>query len=149
MRCPFCHCLNTQVKDSRSSDDDGVIRRRRECNDCNARFTTLETVQFKPLLVIKKSGKRSQFDRNKLEQSIYRALHKRGLENKDVELLINDVVQRIEKMGDLEIESKRIGDVVMEVLLETDPVAYIRFASVYHDFHTVDDFIDFIKKLKQ
>ena len=140
MRCPFCGAEDSQVKDSRPTDDGGAIRRRRSCPNCAARFTTFERVQLRELTVIKKNGQREPFDRDKLARSIYTALRKRPHETDRVERIINSMVRQLESSGETEIPSDMIGELVMEALASLDPVAYIRFASVYRNFREAKDF---------
>ncbi len=145
MRCPFCGYEETQVKDSRPSDDNLAIRRRRFCPECIARFTTYERIQLSEISVVKKSGDKAPFDRDKLARSIYMAVRKRPFEKERIEKLINGIVRRLELLGESEISSRIIGEIVMEALQELDMVAYIRFASVYKEFKDVQDFQVFIK----
>ena len=140
MRCPFCGADDTQVKDSRPTDDRGAIRRRRFCGNCAARFTTFERVQLRELTVLKKNNQREPFDREKLARSIYVALRKRPVEPERVERMINSLVRQLESSGDTEIRSEQIGEEVMEALAILDQVAYIRFASVYRNFREAKDF---------
>ena len=147
MRCPFCGTDDTQVKDSRPTDDRGAIRRRRYCPNCAARFTTFERVQLRELTVVKKNGQRQVFDRDKLARSIYVALRKRPFEAERVERIINSLVRQLESSGETEIPSEAIGTLVMEALSSLDQVAYIRFASVYRNFREAKDFETFIGKL--
>ncbi len=144
MRCPFCGNTDTQVKDSRPSDDQLVIRRRRFCPECVSRFTTYERIQLSDLTVIKKNGDRVPFDRDKLSKSITTATRKRNVDSEKVEKVINGVVRRLEMLGDPEISSKKIGEMVLEALKDLDSVSYIRFASVYKDFKDAEDFKKFI-----
>jgi transcriptional repressor NrdR len=144
MRCPFCGHEETQVKDSRPTEDNSAIRRRRFCPSCNARFTTFERVQLRELTVIKKLGKRESFDRDKLFRSIEKAVRKRPVESERVERLVSSIVRRLESMGETEIDSKQIGQLVMEGLKTLDAVAYVRFASVYRNFREVNDFEKFV-----
>ena len=144
MRCPFCGADDTQVKDSRPTDDRGAIRRRRFCPNCAARFTTFERVQLRELTVIKKHGQREPFDRDKLARSIYIALRKRPVEPDRVERIINSLVRQLESSGETDIPSDVIGGLVMEALASLDQVAYIRFASVYRNFREAKDFGDFV-----
>jgi transcriptional repressor NrdR len=134
MRCPFCGHEETQVKDSRPTEDNTAIRRRRFCPGCGARFTTFERVQLRELTVIKKNGQRAPFDRDKLARSIMVATRKRPVEPERVERMINGIVRRLESMGEPEIKSEQIGEMVMEALAALDSVAYVRFASVYRNF---------------
>ena len=147
MRCPFCGNEETQVKDSRPSEDGSAIRRRRHCPACGARFTTFERVQLRELTVIKKTGRRVPFDRDKLARSINIALRKRPVEPERVERLINGIVRRLESMGESDVSSDLVGELVMEGLAGLDPVAYVRFASVYKNFREAKDFEDFVGKL--
>jgi transcriptional repressor NrdR len=147
MRCPFCGHDDTQVKDSRPTDDNAAIRRRRFCPSCGSRFTTFERVQLRELTVIKKSGKRVPFDREKLARSIHVATRKRPVDNERIERIINAIVRRLESSGEAEISSDAIGEQVMDALYALDPVAYVRFASVYRNFREVKDFEDFVGKL--
>ncbi|MCH9764527.1 MAG: transcriptional regulator NrdR [Alphaproteobacteria bacterium] len=140
MRCPQCSGENTQVKDSRPTEENTAIRRRRVCPDCDARFTTFERVQLRELLVVKRSGRRVSFDREKLAKSVEIALRKRPVESEQVELLLSDIVRRLESRGESEVSSSTIGAYVMAGLKGLDPVAYVRFASVYRDFREVADF---------
>ena len=140
MRCPYCGSLETQVKDSRPTDDASSIRRRRVCPDCGGRFTTFERVQVRELTVLKKSGRRVPFDREKLTRSIEVALRKRSVDPDRVERMINGVVRQLESQGDAEIPSDRIGELVMEGLRSLDGVAYVRFASVYRNFREAREF---------
>ena len=146
MRCPFCGHDETQVKDSRPSDDNTSIRRRRQCPACAARFTTFERVQLRDLMVIKKDESRVIFDREKLVRSIGVSCRKRPVEAKQIELIANSIQKRLESSGETEIPSKLIGELVMDALKELDRVAYLRFASVYRDFQETDDFRKFIDK---
>ncbi len=147
MRCPFCGNEETQVKDSRPSEDGSAIRRRRHCPACGARFTTFERVQLRELTVIKKTGRRVPFDRDKLSRSINIALRKRPVEPERVERLINGIVRRLESMGESDVSSDLVGELVMEGLAGLDPVAYVRFASVYKNFREAKDFGEFIGAL--
>jgi transcriptional repressor NrdR len=147
MRCPFCGADDTQVKDSRPTDDRGAIRRRRFCVSCAARFTTFERVQLRELTVLKKNGQREPFDRDKLARSIYVALRKRPVEPERVERVINSLVHRLESLGETEIRSEQIGEEVMEALAILDQVAYVRFASVYRNFREAKDFGEFIGRI--
>jgi transcriptional repressor NrdR len=140
MRCPFCGHDDTQVKDSRPSEDNSAIRRRRHCPECGGRFTTFERVQLRELIVVKKSGRREPFDRDKLERSINHALRKRPVERERVDRMITGIVRRLESMGENEIASAMIGELVMQALSSLDKVAYVRFASVYKNFREAKDF---------
>src|SRR5262244_1235026 len=134
MRCPNCGSLDTQVKDSRPTEDSSVIRRRRVCLTCNFRFTTFERVQLRELVVIKRNGRRVPFDRDKLLRSVQIALRKRPVEAERVERMVSGIVRRLESTGETEIASDTIGELVMDGLAALDPVAYVRFASVYKNF---------------
>lgn len=147
MRCPFCSCENTQVKDSRQAEDNTAIRRRRICSDCGGRFTTFERVQLRELMVLKKSGSRAPFERDKLERSVNVALRKRDIEEIRVDRMINGIVRQLESMGEPEVTSDMIGQLVMDGLKELDDVAYVRFASVYRNFREPKDFEDFVGEL--
>lgn len=140
MRCPHCTGENTQVKDSRPTEDNSAIRRRRVCPNCGARFTTFERVQLRELMVEKRSGRRAVFDREKLARSVEIALRKRPVDPEQVELLLSDIVRRLESRGEAEVASSTIGAYVMAGLKQLDPVGYVRFASVYRDFREVADF---------
>lgn len=144
MRCPFCGHEDTQVKDSRPTEDNTAIRRRRFCPDCGARFTTFERVQLRELTVLKKSGQREPFDRDKLARSMMIALRKRPVDPERLERVVNGIVRRLESSGESEIKGEAIGELVMEALATLDPVAYVRFASVYRNFREAKDFEDFI-----
>ena len=147
MRCPYCGNDDTQVKDSRPTEDSGAIRRRRVCNGCGGRFTTFERVQLRDLVVVKKSGRKVPFDRDKLARSIYVALRKRPVEPERVERIINSLVRQLESSGETEVTSEEIGQLVMEALKSLDDVAYVRFASVYRNFREPKDFEDAIAEL--
>jgi transcriptional repressor NrdR len=140
MRCPYCGSLDTQVKDSRPTDDSASIRRRRVCPDCGGRFTTFERVQLRELTVVKKSGRRAPFDRDKLARSVQVALRKRPVEPERVDRMINGLVRQLESQGEAEIPSDKIGELVMAGLKPLDEVAYVRFASVYRNFREARDF---------
>ena len=147
MRCPYCSSLDTQVKDSRPTDDHASIRRRRVCPDCGGRFTTFERVQLRELTVVKRSGRRTPFDRDKLEISIAHALRKRPVTPERVERMVNGIVRQLESSGEAEIQSSAIGELVMEGLKAIDDVAYVRFASVYKNFREAKDFEELIGQL--
>ncbi len=147
MRCPFCGHDDTQVKDSRPSEDNSAIRRRRHCPECGGRFTTFERVQLRELIVVKKSGRRENFDRDKLERSITHALRKRPVERERVDRMITGIVRRLESMGENEVASPMIGELVMQALSSLDKVAYVRFASVYKNFREAKDFEAFVGEL--
>jgi transcriptional repressor NrdR len=140
MRCPFCGHDDTQVKDSRPSEDNSAIRRRRHCPECGGRFTTFERVQLRELIVVKKNNRREPFDRDKLERSINHALRKRPVERERVERTVTGIVRRLESMGENEIQANVIGELVMQALASLDKVAYVRFASVYKNFREMRDF---------
>ncbi|MBS7804016.1 transcriptional regulator NrdR [Rhizobiales bacterium TNE-4] len=147
MRCPYCGGLETQVKDSRPSDDHSAIRRRRVCPDCGGRFTTFERVQLREIMVVKKSGRRVPFDRDKLQHSLAIALRKRPVDPERVERMVNGIVRQLESMGDGDVPSETIGKLVMEGLKNLDDVAYVRFASVYRNFREARDFEELIGEL--
>ena len=147
MRCPFCGNPDTQVKDSRPTEDGATIRRRRSCPDCGARFTTFERVQLAELTIVKSNGKRERFDRDKMMRSIQIALRKRDVDQERVERLASGIVRRLETLGETEIPSKQIGEFVMEGLANLDDVAYVRYASVYKDFREARDFEKFLGEL--
>ena len=149
MRCPFCGHEDTQVKDSRPSDDGSNIRRRRQCTGCNQRFTTIERVQLRELTVMKADGRRVPFDRDKLSRSIRVALRKRPVEEARIEQIVNGIVRQLEASGESDIPSKQLGEAVMEVLRDVDAVADVRFASVYRDFRGARDFEDFLGSLDE
>ena len=144
MRCPYCGSLETQVKDSRPSEDGAAIRRRRSCPDCEGRFTTFERVQLRDLMIVKRSGRRTPFDRVKLERSLSIALRKRPIEQEKLDAMVSDIVRRLETMGETEIPSEIIGELVMTALSKLDSVAYVRYASVYRDFKETSDFARFL-----
>ena len=148
MRCPFCGNVDTQVKDSRPAEDHVAIRRRRYCPACGGRFTTYERVQLRDLVVVKKNGKREEFDRDKLERSIRIALRKRPIEAERIDQMISGIVRRLESLGESDVASDRIGAIVMETLARIDTVAYVRFASVYKNFQEANDFEDFVSELR-
>jgi transcriptional repressor NrdR len=148
MRCPFCGCEETQVKDSRSAEDGSSIRRRRQCEACSGRFTTFERVQLRELTVVKSSGRRESFDRDKLMRSVQISLRKRNVDQERVEQMVTGIIRRLESMGESEIASTAIGEMVMEGLAGLDAVAYVRYASVYRDFREARDFGDFIGELE-
>ena len=148
MRCPFCGNIDTQVKDSRPAEDHVAIRRRRFCPACGGRFTTYERVQLRDLVVIKSNGKREDFDRDKLERSIRIAMQKRPVEPERIDQMISGIVRRLESMGETDIPSTTIGEIVMESLARIDTVGYVRFASVYKNFQAADDFDKFVSELR-
>jgi len=147
MRCPFCSSEETQVKDSRPTEDNTAIRRRRACATCGARFTTFERVQLRELTVVKKNGQRTPFEREKLERSVNIATRKRPVDPDRIDRMINGIVRQLESSGDQEVPSERIGELVMEGLAALDSVSYVRFASVYKDFREAKDFEEFIGEL--
>jgi len=147
MRCPYCGSDDTQVKDSRPSEDNTSIRRRRVCADCGGRFTTFERIQLRELIVVKKSGRRVPFDRDKLMRSVQVALRKRPVDPERVERMINGVVRQLESSGESEINAEQIGVYVMEALKGLDDVAYVRFASVYRNFREAKDFSTVLDEL--
>lgn len=149
MKCPYCGSEDTQVKDSRPTDDKAAIRRRRICDKCEGRFTTFERIQLRDLVVVKNSGEKQPFDREKLFRSLKLALQKRPVESERVHLVVNDIVRQLETLGESEIPTKLIGEKAMEALAALDPVAYVRYASVYKDFREVSDFRDFVGELKE
>lgn len=148
MRCPFCSSEDTQVKDSRPAEDGAAIRRRRQCHECGQRFTTFERVQLRELTIVKKSGRRTPFDRDKLARSIQIALRKRSVDEERIEKMISGIVRRLESLGETEIPSATLGELVMEGLANIDAVAYVRYASVYKDFRAVEDFERFVDEEK-
>ena len=143
MRCPFCAHENSQVKDSRPTEDGAATRRRRQCEGCAARFTTFERIQLRDIFVLKSEDRRERFDRSKLERSIGIACRKRAVEQEQVEQLVSSIQRQVETSGNTEVASGKIGEMVMDGLKELDTVAYIRFASVYKDFTEAKDFEDF------
>lgn len=147
MRCPYCGNDDTQVKDSRPTEDASAIRRRRICNGCGGRFTTFERVQLRELTVIKKSGRKVPFDREKLSRSVYTAMRKRSVDPDRLERMISGIVRQLESLGEVEITSDQIGEYVMEGLKGLDDVAFVRFASVYRNFSAADDFRSFLATL--
>jgi transcriptional repressor NrdR len=149
MRCPFCGFDDTQVKDSRPSEDNAAIRRRRFCPNCDARFTTFERVQLRELTVLKNDGSKKPFDRDKLDRSMRIALRKRPFDEAKLERVINGLVRQMETSGDSEISTRKIGEMVMAALHALDHVAYVRYASVYRDFRTPEDFNEFVDSLKK
>ncbi|ASG20607.1 MULTISPECIES: transcriptional regulator NrdR [Nitrospirillum] len=148
MRCPFCGNDDTQVKDSRPTEDNSAIRRRRFCPSCGARFTTFERVQLRELTVVKATGQREPFDREKVLRSMRVALRKRPVDADRIDRVVNSIVRQLESSGETEIPSKQIGSMVMDTLAQLDQIAYIRYASVYKDFREVADFNEFVGHLK-
>jgi transcriptional repressor NrdR len=147
MRCPFCGHDDTQVKDSRPTEDNSAIRRRRQCPNCGARFTTFERVQLRELTVLKSNGQREPFDRDKLVRSISIACRKRPVDPERIERIVNGIVRRLESMGESEIPSALVGEMVMDALSTLDKVAYVRFASVYKNFREAKDFEQFVGQM--
>ncbi len=147
MRCPYCGSGNTQVKDSRPTEDNTAIRRRRFCLDCSGRFTTFERIQLRELTVVKKTGRRVPFDRDKLMRSVQVALRKRPVEPERVERMVSGIVRRLESMGENDVKSEVVGKLVMEGLRTLDDVAYVRFASVYKNFREAKDFEELLGQL--
>ncbi len=148
MRCPFCAHDDSQVKDSRPTEDNTAIRRRRQCESCGARFTTFERVQLRDITVVKSNDSRETFDREKIEQSVALACRKRGIAQERLDQLVSGIQRQIETLGDSEVPSKMIGEMVMDGLRALDSVAYIRFASVYRDFGEARDFQEFAKTVR-
>jgi transcriptional repressor NrdR len=144
MKCPFCGHADTQVKDSRPSDDGSAIRRRRSCPQCSGRFTTFERVQLRELMILKRNGRRTPFDRDKLERSLNVALRKRPVQAEQVEQLVSRITRQLESLGETEIQSSVVGDFIMKALKGVDEVAYVRYASVYKDFRHTGDFARFL-----
>ena len=144
MKCPFCGHQDTQVKDSRPSDDGSAIRRRRSCPNCNGRFTTFERVQLRELVILKRNGRRTPFERDKLERSLGVALRKRPVQADQVEQMVNRIVRQLESLGETEIQSSTVGDFIMKALKGVDEVAYVRYESVSKDFRHTGDFATFL-----
>lgn len=149
MRCPFCGHDDTQVKDSRPTEDNAAIRRRRFCGNCGARFTTFERVQLRDLIVVKTDGTKEPFDRDKLARSMKIALRKRPTEDDRIEQVVNSIVRQLESLGEPEVTTPKVGELVMEALRTLDHVAYVRYASVYRDFRSPGDFNEFVDTLKK
>ena len=147
MRCPFCSFIDTQVKDSRPSQDHAAIRRRRFCPSCGSRFTTFERVQLRELTVVKRDNSRTPFERDKLVRSINIATRKRPVDPEDIERMVNGIVRRLETLGENDVTSTAIGELVMDGLSQLDSIAYVRFASVYRNFRETKDFEDFIEEI--
>ena len=147
MRCPFCGHDDTQVKDSRPTEDNSAIRRRRLCASCGSRFTTFERVQIRDLIVVKRGGQKAPFDRDKLARSVHIACRKRPVEEERIERLVSVIVRRLESSGETEIPTDVIGGMVMEALASLDQVAYVRFASVYKNFREAKDFEEFVGRM--
>jgi len=148
MRCPFCAHDDSQVKDSRPTEDNTAIRRRRQCESCGARFTTFERVQLREVTVVKSGGRREGFNRGKIEQSVTLACRKRPVEVEQLDQLVSGIQRQVETAGEAEIPSAKIGEMVMEGLRQIDSVAYIRFASVYRDFSEARDFEEFVSTIR-
>ena len=146
MRCPFCGHAESQVKDSRPSEDGAAIRRRRLCPECGGRFTTFERVQLRELTILKRSGRRTPFERDKLARSISIAIRKRPIDPDRVERMISSIVRQLESMGETELPSSAVGELVMQQLKALDDVAYVRYASVYRDFRETQDFAQFLSE---
>ncbi len=149
MLCPFCKSEDTQVKDSRPSEDGTAIRRRRQCNSCDARFTTFERVQLREVTVIKKDGNKALFERDKLAKSFQIALRKRDVESYRIDLEINEIVRKLESTGEPDVASEYIGSLVMKALSKLDKVGYVRYASVYRNFADTQDFEEFVNELQK
>jgi transcriptional repressor NrdR len=149
MRCPFCGHSDTSVKDSRTTDDQAAIRRRRICGECGSRFTTFERIQLRDLMVVKKNGEHVPFDREKLVRSVSSAMQKHSLDPNKIERIISSIIRQLETSGETDISTHVIGEMVMRSLFNLDPVAYVRFASIYKDFANVQDFIDCISLMEQ
>ena len=148
MRCPFCSNEDTQVKDSRPTEDNTSIRRRRICDQCGSRFTTFERIQLRDLVVVKSKGQKENFDRDKMFRSLSLALRKRSVDNEKIEKIVNAIVRKLENSGETEIKSNIIGQYIMEALMHLDQAAYVRFASVYKNFREAKDFEDFLGNLE-
>ena len=148
MRCPFCSNQDSQVKDSRPTEDNTAIRRRRICDQCGSRFTTFERIQLRDLIVLKTNGKKEVFDRDKMFRSLSLALRKRNIDQEKIEKIVNAIVRKLENFGDTEVKSTLIGEYIMEALSHLDQIAYVRFASVYKNFREVKDFEDFLGNLE-
>ena len=149
MRCPFCSNQDSQVKDSRPTEDNTAIRRRRICDQCGSRFTTFERIQLRDLIVLKTNGKKEVFDRDKMFRSLSLALRKRNIDQEKIEKIVNAIVRKLENFGDTEVKSTLIGEYIMEALSHLDQIAYVRFASVYKNFREVKDFEDFLINLEE
>ena len=147
MRCPYCMNADTQVKDSRPTEENTVIRRRRVCADCGGRFTTFERIQLRELTIVKNTGRKVPFERDKLMRSVQVALRKRPVEPERIERMVSGIVRRLENLGESEIPAKMVGELVMEGLYTLDQVAYVRFASVYRNFREAKDFEEFLGEM--
>ena len=148
MRCPFCSNEDSQVKDSRPTEDNTAIRRRRICEQCGSRFTTFERIQLRDLVVLKSNGQKENFDRDKMYRSLSLALRKRNVDSEKIEKIVNAIVRKLENSGETDIKSNIIGQYIMEALMHLDQVAYVRFASVYKNFREAKDFEDFLGNLE-
>ena len=148
MRCPFCSNQDSQVKDSRPTEDNTAIRRRRICDQCGSRFTTFERIQLRDLIVLKNNGQKEIFDRDKMFRAISLALRKRTVDQDKIEKIVNAIVRKLENSGETEIKSSLIGEYIMDALSHLDQVAYVRFASVYKNFREAKDFEDFLDNLE-
>ena len=148
MRCPFCSNQDSQVKDSRPTEDNTAIRRRRICDQCGSRFTTFERIQLRDLIVLKTNGKKEVFDRDKMFRSLSLALRKRNVDQEKIEKIVNAIVRKLENFGDTEVKTTLIGEYIKEALSHLDQIAYVRFASVYKNFREVKDFEDFLDNLE-
>ena len=148
MRCPFCSNEDSQVKDSRPTEDNTAIRRRRICDQCGSRFTTFERIQLRDLVVIKSNSQKETFDRDKMYSSLALALRKRNIDQEKIEKIVNAIVRRLENSGDTEVKTTLIGEYIMDALAHLDQVAYVRFASVYKNFREVKDFEEFLDNLE-
>ena len=149
MRCPFCSHEDSQVKDSRHTEDNTAVRRRRICDQCGSRFTTFERIQLRDLIVIKSNGQKETFDRDKMFRSLSLALRKRKVEQDKIEKIVSAIARKLENSGETEIKTSLIGEYIMEALSNLDQVAYVRFASVYKNFREVKDFEDFLDNLEE
>ena len=147
MRCPYCMNADTQVKDSRPTEENTVIRRRRICADCGGRFTTFERIQLRELTLVKNTGRKVPFERDKLMRSVQVALRKRPVEPERIERMVSGIVRRLENLGETEVQAKVVGELVMEGLYALDQVAYVRFASVYRNFREAKDFEEFLGEM--
>ena len=148
MRCPFCSSQDSQVKDSRPTEDNTAIRRRRICDQCGSRFTTFERIKIRDLVVIKTNNQKEVFDRDKMFRSLSLSLRKRNIDQEKIEKIVNAIVRKLENSGDTEVKTSLIGEYIMDALSHLDQVAYVRFASVYKNFREVKDFEDFLDNLE-
>lgn len=149
MKCPFCGFEDTRVLDSRELSDGRVVRRRRECPECHARFTTYERFETGPITVVKKDGRREKFDRRKILNGLLKAFEKRPVSMEEIERIVDSVVSKLQKTGTLEVSTETIGKLVMDEIKVVDQVAYVRFASVYKDFREIDQFLEVIRELRE